>query len=433
MERWAPEGPAAGRSRGLRSLAFADHVASPWMSAASTMHPRSTAMFGSYHERSAPGVSWVFPRPWFQDELDWMAAARQSAEASPQFLTTRGTYASARTSPADVAMPVVSPELVVPSMMAGERRSPMAASSSVGLQAGMVTGMAPAAASMQQGLRAWSPSVPFAAAAAAEVVAGAVSVASSTGLASVAERSPLLAGLAMVSPAALSGMAAPRAGQAAAAQASTATIARIDQARRPEPIAPELLAQVQARVSSATPSATGEGRAAETAGEAAAPSSETPSTAAPSAAESTTAAPAAPALSPVEQAVSAAVGASPAMAGALRAIDLLIQASSASPPATAAASTAAPTSVSSAPTGAPSFAAPSAPSFAAPSAPAFAAAMPGASSTFAPVVGPRVAMPAGLGGLAASLETASTISRPLARNVPAMQPGLPSLSAQTAA
>lgn len=117
VERWAPEGAAASRSRGLRSLAFADRVASPWMSAASTMNPRTSSMFGgSYQERSTPGVSWVFPRPWFQDELDWMAAARQGAEATPQFLTTRGTYASARTSPADVVMPVVAPELVVPSL-----------------------------------------------------------------------------------------------------------------------------------------------------------------------------------------------------------------------------------------------------------------------------------------------------------------------------
>src|SRR5688500_2440418 len=72
VDRWAPEGPAASRSRGLRSLAFADHVAAPWMAASATMHPRTMAMFGSHHERSAPGVSWVFPRPWYQDELDWM-------------------------------------------------------------------------------------------------------------------------------------------------------------------------------------------------------------------------------------------------------------------------------------------------------------------------------------------------------------------------
>ena len=52
-------------------------------------------------ERQTNNVSWVFPRPWYQDELDWMAAARQAgtqamvapdAAAMPSMLTTRGTY-----------------------------------------------------------------------------------------------------------------------------------------------------------------------------------------------------------------------------------------------------------------------------------------------------------------------------------------------------
>src|SRR5262249_44204338 len=48
---------------------------------------------------------WVFPRPWYQDELDWMAAARQasaqapSRQAAPTLLTTRGTYVPAAASP----------------------------------------------------------------------------------------------------------------------------------------------------------------------------------------------------------------------------------------------------------------------------------------------------------------------------------------------
>ena len=51
VERWAPEGPAASRSRGLRSLAFADHVASPWLSTSMMMNPRTSNMFsGSHHE-----------------------------------------------------------------------------------------------------------------------------------------------------------------------------------------------------------------------------------------------------------------------------------------------------------------------------------------------------------------------------------------------
>ena len=436
VERWAPEGPTAARSRGLRSLAFADHVASPWMTASSMMHPRTAGMFGgANHERSAPGVSWVFPRPWFQDELDWMAAARQGAEASPQFLTTRGTYASARTSSADVTMPVVSPELVVPSMMAGAMSSAAAERRAAASPAGLVAGMAPAAASVQHGLRSWSPSVPFAAAAAAEVVAGAISAASSSGLTATAaaERSPILSGLAMVSPAAISGLAGPRAGQAAALaaalDASSSSIARVEQARRPDPIAPSLMATVgtssaASLVESAISRAAESGTVTSADAGTAAPSVSAPSTVAPTV------------YSPSELAMSAAIGASPALAGALRAIDLLIHAasptmspagraaaadstsstgsSSTGSSSTGASSTGA-SSTGASSTGASSTGASSSSSFAAPSASPWAS-----SPTFAPVVGPRVAMPAGLGGLAAALETAHTISQPLARTSPSI-------------
>src|SRR5688572_27453624 len=96
VERWAPEGAAATRSGGLRSLSFADRIAMPWMTAA--MQSRGAQMVARpTADRGTPEVSWLFPRPWFQDELDWMAAARQSAEQQPTFLTTRGTYASTRT------------------------------------------------------------------------------------------------------------------------------------------------------------------------------------------------------------------------------------------------------------------------------------------------------------------------------------------------
>ena len=47
VDRWAPEGPAATRSRGLRSLAFADRVASPWMSAAMQSRGASMMRHGS--------------------------------------------------------------------------------------------------------------------------------------------------------------------------------------------------------------------------------------------------------------------------------------------------------------------------------------------------------------------------------------------------
>src|SRR5688572_18467135 len=114
VDRWAPEGPKATRSGGMRSLGFADRVAAPWISAA--METRGARMMAQpTTDRTTPQVSWLFPRPWFQDELDWMAAARVRAEQTPQYLTTRGTYESARTSAGDVAMPMVAPSMVAPS------------------------------------------------------------------------------------------------------------------------------------------------------------------------------------------------------------------------------------------------------------------------------------------------------------------------------
>jgi hypothetical protein len=96
-DRWAPEGPK--RTGSLASLGFVDKLISPWFDAAA----RSTGarMFGaSSIMRDVRGVSWVFPRPWYHDELDWMAAAREQAvahqaatrEQRPQLFTTRGTF-----------------------------------------------------------------------------------------------------------------------------------------------------------------------------------------------------------------------------------------------------------------------------------------------------------------------------------------------------
>ena len=165
VDRWAPEGAGVTRGGAMRSLAFADRVASPWMSAS---HSAASRMFGAYaggrtNERATPEVSWLFPRPWFQDELDWMAAARQGLEATPRSaaLTTRGTFmptardgatsAGRESSWAQMAMPVLAPSVmsaVAPSMRpsALADHSPMAAG------------------------RVWSPSVSFAAVTAAEVM-----------------------------------------------------------------------------------------------------------------------------------------------------------------------------------------------------------------------------------------------------------------------
>ena len=109
VERWAPE-TDAGRMRPMRSLGFVDRLVAPWIETA--QRSAGLRMFSQYignsnsgfAEREPGAVSWVFPRPWYQDELDWMAAARhvarpmatgggeQRRDAQPAMLTTRGTY-----------------------------------------------------------------------------------------------------------------------------------------------------------------------------------------------------------------------------------------------------------------------------------------------------------------------------------------------------
>ena len=96
IERWAPEA-TAHRSRPMRSLGFVDRLVAPWIETA--QRSASLRMFShvsrsGVSQREAASVSWVFPRPWYQDELDWMAAARQASHEhdDDSMLTTRGTY-----------------------------------------------------------------------------------------------------------------------------------------------------------------------------------------------------------------------------------------------------------------------------------------------------------------------------------------------------
>jgi len=75
VERWAPEADA-GRVRSMRSLGFVDRLVAPWMETA--QRSASMRLFSGYAQNGLPqseprAVSWVFPRPWYQDELDWMA------------------------------------------------------------------------------------------------------------------------------------------------------------------------------------------------------------------------------------------------------------------------------------------------------------------------------------------------------------------------
>jgi hypothetical protein len=402
VERWAPEGEGATRGGGMRSLAFADRVVSPWMAGSNSAASR---MFSSYassgtRDRSAPEVSWLFPRPWFQDELDWMAAARYGLEETPRAsaLTTRGTFMRTReagdTAWSQVAMPVLAPPVmatVAPSMRPSALPEP-----------------GPLAAA-----RMWSPSVPFAAAAAAEVVAGAMRSVEASGLPGVAERSPIWSGLAVVRPSELapSPISIPAASTPAMSSAPTAFTASLTAAPRISQIsqvaavdaARASIERIDARVdvmrASALPTAT----------EALAPSTD----GAPSVESSGS-------LSPAEHRLADAAHGSSQASAALRTVELLLAAVAERTSRTAAASSAAP-----------SAAAGASPAIASsgPIAEAARAAEQGrvaeqaraseaAAANFAPIVGPRVAMPAGLGGLVTSMETAQAVARPMLQREP---------------
>jgi len=164
VSRWAPEvgEPGAQKSHPLRNLGFVDRLVSPWIESA--QRSASLRMFSNYITAGAPErpqtptVSWVFPRPWYQDELDWMAAARavgsQTAieqSAAPQMFTTRGTYVAPQQVQSHVALPSALYEYVAPSLSIAR---PDTAISSVA--------------------DAYSPLVPLAATGAAQVVARAM-------------------------------------------------------------------------------------------------------------------------------------------------------------------------------------------------------------------------------------------------------------------
>jgi trimeric autotransporter adhesin len=120
VERWAPEA-GASRVRSLKNLGFVDRLVAPWIEAA--QRSASLRMFSQYistgvGERPSNNVSWVFPRPWYQDELDWMAAARTAQpQQSPTMLTTRGTYVAPQANrAAEAALPAALYEYVAPSL-----------------------------------------------------------------------------------------------------------------------------------------------------------------------------------------------------------------------------------------------------------------------------------------------------------------------------
>lgn len=185
VERWAPEAEAA-KMRPMRSLGFVDRMVAPWIETA--QRSASLRLFSQYAstgatQRDAQQVSWVFPRPWYQDELDWMAAARQvrsqarpqvydaspsgssssSSAQAPQLLTTRGTYVPPANASPEVAMPAALYEYVAPSL-------------SIAAQPAGVQGVGFGGESMARSARgeAYSPLVSLASVQAAELMSRAV-------------------------------------------------------------------------------------------------------------------------------------------------------------------------------------------------------------------------------------------------------------------
>ncbi len=124
--RWAPDAPE-DQPQALRSLSFVDRMVAPWVTAA--QRSAGLRMFSQYASSDVPdraitGVSWVFPRPWYQDELDWISASRANQSGHEMIFTTRGTYAPAADRRRE-ALPSQMLEYVAPSFAAA---SPEAAS-----------------------------------------------------------------------------------------------------------------------------------------------------------------------------------------------------------------------------------------------------------------------------------------------------------------
>ncbi|MGE3454215.1 MAG: hypothetical protein AB7O24_03795, partial [Kofleriaceae bacterium] len=77
--RWAPEADA-GNVRPLATLGFVDRLVTPWLETAD--HSPSLRALRRTERDAAHHVSWVFPRPWYRDELSWLTAARGPARSS---------------------------------------------------------------------------------------------------------------------------------------------------------------------------------------------------------------------------------------------------------------------------------------------------------------------------------------------------------------
>jgi hypothetical protein len=203
IDRMAPERDAMRRSRSLATLGFSDRVIGPYVIPAQQSPLRmfsseeALAEAGSDPSPEIEPTSWIFPRPWYLDELGWLQSTRASAMATEGRAERAARAAAVRPAqpassraglgvmvPTATAAPAL--ELIAPSFgsLGGRLGRPAAgALAEVRRARGpeAVTAAAPGATRARAGqpiptrpaaLRAWSPLVPFAAVQAAELMAG---------------------------------------------------------------------------------------------------------------------------------------------------------------------------------------------------------------------------------------------------------------------
>lgn len=191
--RWAPEFGAVEGSRALRSLAFADRLIMPYVGRAEesggSAMAEPTSGPATRPMRVTPISSWLFPVPWYQDELEWLAASRAAAAFEEP---RRAADRAPATGPAQVA-PARRPasfsvalEYVAPSMARPAPIEPLRSAPTIAALHRHIAGPTPAPSPrmrpptpspramtrLTMPLRAWSPLVSFPAAQAAEVMAG---------------------------------------------------------------------------------------------------------------------------------------------------------------------------------------------------------------------------------------------------------------------
>ncbi|HEU5060885.1 MAG TPA: hypothetical protein VFU21_30350, partial [Kofleriaceae bacterium] len=179
-QRWAPEGPGAARAPAMRSLGFADRVIVSYLGASGGeqvgWRAGGQARRGGAVDRSVAPMDWLFPIPWYLDELDWVSAARAAAWESERAAIRSGEVSAraraaeaaavARATARPEARPEVRPQVRFDLPL--EVVAPALAAARASERGG---GAARQAAPVSSVWRAYSPMVDPAAARAAELVA----------------------------------------------------------------------------------------------------------------------------------------------------------------------------------------------------------------------------------------------------------------------